>query len=736
MPRHGIWTEEEALSAFLAGGTFKALCKRLGGSPNTIRRVLKDRLGEKEFELIRDRNDPKRSAASEAEILASFHTDASFKTIAAQLKISPNTLRDRWVLAFGKEAFDTRSKRSHSVAGAKAGLSWKGKKRVSAETLQARDIARKVDRRCSVCNIGCVGYQALINHMSRRGDDAHMLALRALRERELEERLEKRWVGLEEGKDYVVCAICGIKGAFLNNHIKTHNLTCYEYRVKYPKAPLIAQCSEVKRKETLTPYFEAASFNWTREDLQPYADEKGAIIVAEAVQALKASPWAVLKYCRLLGLPTRNKLAWQRYVLDQASLVYGPYEWEWSDPRIVNPETGWKFCFDGFFSKYNVIVEAHGDQHYRYSESWHGSLANFHLSRDRDTFKKECAEKLGYKYVVVRTSDPMHDLDFWHQQLRADSKSAKTNLDAAINQTLIKLRQEGFPEITVDNIELKKAVTRLQLMTVYVDDQFLIRPYSTVGTVACTSFFPQRYHARHLGAKSVWEAWHIDEDLKKAIKLQIESGHPTSAFRVLRALVFFHRTPSVFRPAVAKYIYQRYSNQGVIWDPCAGYGSRLLAAMVVGAKRYIGNDIEQSTVLGNLTIAKCLDASDRCLIIHKKAEEFDPCEELDLVFTSPPYYNLESYGPSSISEILYRSSKGWVTNFLTPVLMTAYSRLKKGGFLVLNLPSKPVEGLRLDLEAGHIAKMLGFAARECLWLPIRQFKGTLKGEPVLVWQKC
>jgi len=181
MPRHGTWTTEEVLSAFLAGESLNVLCKRVGGSLNTIRKVLQNQLGEEEFKIIRDRNDPKRSTASEVEILTPFHTDEAFKSVATRLSMSHNTLRELWITAFGKEAVDARSKRLHSAAGTRTGLAWRGKKRISEETIQAREIIRGVDRHCPVCNLGCVGYQALINHLSRFGDESHTSALNSIR---------------------------------------------------------------------------------------------------------------------------------------------------------------------------------------------------------------------------------------------------------------------------------------------------------------------------------------------------------------------------------------------------------------------------------------------------------------------------------------------------------------------------------------------------------------------------
>jgi lambda repressor-like predicted transcriptional regulator len=177
------WTYGQALEGFLGGESLKALSRRLGGSVNTIKPVLLDRLGEERFAEIRDRNDPKRSTASRADILAAFHTEQAFKKVSASFGMSPNTLRSLWVAEFGQEAFDARSKRFHSAAGTKVGLSRKGQKRVTPEQLRERAVARGADHWCPVCDAGCVGYQALTHHMVRAGDEEHVRALAEIRER-------------------------------------------------------------------------------------------------------------------------------------------------------------------------------------------------------------------------------------------------------------------------------------------------------------------------------------------------------------------------------------------------------------------------------------------------------------------------------------------------------------------------------------------------------------------------
>lgn len=45
-----------------------------------------------------------------------------------------------------------------------------------------------------------------------------------------------------DGRDYVVCQICGKKLKWINNlHLRTHNITLDDYKLKYPNAQLLTQ---------------------------------------------------------------------------------------------------------------------------------------------------------------------------------------------------------------------------------------------------------------------------------------------------------------------------------------------------------------------------------------------------------------------------------------------------------------------------------------------------------------
>lgn len=155
-----------------------------------------------------------------------------------------------------------------------------------------------------------------------------------------------------------------------------------------------------------------------------------------------------------------------------------------------------------------------------------------------------------------------------------------------------------------------------------------------------------------------------------------------------------------------------------------------MGAVAAGVARYIGVDANQQVVAGNKLLAEHLSVTDRCSIRHGRAEEFDPGSGLTLVFTSPPYLDLEDYDGGPV----YATPGEW-GEFMGLVIKRAYECLVPGGHLVLNLPFRPIWGARLDLMAKNSAISLGFVEGRTMWLPIRSFKGRSKSEPLLVWQK-
>ena len=61
-------------------------------------------------------------------------------------------------------------------------------------------------------------------------------------------------------------------------------------------------------------------------------------------------------------------------------------------------------------------------------------------------------------------------------------------------------------------------------------------------------------------------------------------------------------------------------------------------------------------------------------------------EEIDLVFTSPPYFDFEVYSEDKTQSIVqYPTFIDWCVNFLFRSLKLAFSKLRKDGYLVMHI---------------------------------------------------
>jgi len=189
-----------------------------------------------------------------------------------------------------------------------------------------------------------------------------------------------------------------------------------------------------------------------------------------------------------------------------------------------------------------------------------------------------------------------------------------------------------------------------------------------------------------------------------------------------------------FPPGTAKYLYERYSkpsqSQIKIYDPSAGWGGRILGAMSVRDNRnvhYIGTDpnpdnffdsrisryssvadfYNTKTYRGNSFFSSTntyeiyqLGSEE----IHHDTDFMKHKGEIDIVFTSPPYFNREAYSEDeNQSYKKYGSTyESWRDGFLKPTLQTCCDVLKCGGYLMWNIADILVKGDYLPLEKDSI----------------------------------
>ena len=187
-----------------------------------------------------------------------------------------------------------------------------------------------------------------------------------------------------------------------------------------------------------------------------------------------------------------------------------------------------------------------------------------------------------------------------------------------------------------------------------------------------------------------------------------------------------------FPPMTAKYLYERFTEHIPdktnlrIYDPSAGWGGRILGAMSVRDDRhihYIGTDPNPDNFFDDGTSKYSMVAdfyntkTTRSNSFFSDTNDYEVYElgseevrndpdfqrhrgKVDLIFTSPPYFNREAYSEDeNQSYKKYGSTyESWRDGFLRPTLETCAEWLKPGRYLLWNIADILVKGDYLPLE--------------------------------------
>ena len=173
-----------------------------------------------------------------------------------------------------------------------------------------------------------------------------------------------------------------------------------------------------------------------------------------------------------------------------------------------------------------------------------------------------------------------------------------------------------------------------------------------------------------------------------------------------------------FPPLTARYLYEHYTNHIKqdtplnIYDPSSGWGGRILGAMSSLKKiHYIGTDPNTDNYIDELGKSRYEYVAD---FFNNEVLESNPFWEeekntfhyfqmgseligkhpdfqqykgkLDMVFTSPPYFDREQYSDDEEQSFkAYPKYDDWRDNFLNPTLTNAFNSLREDRYLLWNI---------------------------------------------------
>jgi hypothetical protein len=130
-------------------------------------------------------------------------------------------------------------------------------------------------------------------------------------------------------------------------------------------------------------------------------------------------------------------------------------------------------------------------------------------------------------------------------------------------------------------------------------------------------------------------------------------------------------------------------------DPFSGWGDRLIGALILG-KSYQGYDPNLALQAGYHQMIQDLSYEDQAVKVTPMAFEDVPTKAsqlgeahlsmYDFMLTSPPYFDIEVYSDSPTQSIArYPDFDNWLDQFYRPCLKKALSRIKPGGFGIIQI---------------------------------------------------
>lgn len=274
---------------------------------------------------------------------------------------------------------------------------------------------------------------------------------------------------------------------------------------------------------------------------------------------------------------------------------------------------------------------------------------------------------------------------------------------------------------------------------------------SKVGNVASDYFHQSnRFKCDSINSPSPYRSWHTDSFRKTLLNALWTMKYKRVNTDVFRSIIGLRKyIASQFRPSTTKAVLDFFDAKSVL-DFSMGWGDRLQGFMSSHADYYFGLDPNTALHDGYNQQIERYNSGKTIQFFCRCAEDidaYDLCQDVDLVFTSPPYFNIERYSKDeSQSYKKYKGIDNWLEGFLFKSISHAWSKLKPLGHLVINI-SDVYSGHRVnkicDPMNQHIQTLKGSVYVGCYGYEMmkRPNSGAIRGkdghfaEPMWVWKK-
>jgi len=259
--------------------------------------------------------------------------------------------------------------------------------------------------------------------------------------------------------------------------------------------------------------------------------------------------------------------------------------------------------------------------------------------------------------------------------------------------------------------EMKKDWENLRAWTTAENS---INSTSRLGMKLSEHFCPNFYDiesASGTSYKSLWTA----ENLKKILRWNRKS-HSTPYLSEIKRGIYFCcglTKNTMYRPQMMKLACIKYKPKYVL-DPCAGWGGRMLGTVSYGAD-YIAFEPNTTTYNNLMKIVDFLGINNKVTLICDDARNMLKYNlpKVDMVLTSPPYFDLEVYTHEDTQSITNTTSyQDWADSFLREIIKLSISHLNENGVSCWNVGKVKNRDMNVDVEKYH--KEFGYQISDTL----------------------
>lgn len=241
-----------------------------------------------------------------------------------------------------------------------------------------------------------------------------------------------------------------------------------------------------------------------------------------------------------------------------------------------------------------------------------------------------------------------------------------------------------------------------------------INSTSRLGMKLSEHFCPNFYDiesATGTSYKNLWTA----KNLEKILRWNRKS-HSTPYLSEIKRGIYFCcglTKNTMYRPQMMKLACIKYKPQRVL-DPCAGWGGRMLGAVSYGA-HYTAFEPNTVTYANLKKIVDFLNIHDSVTLICDDARNMNQYNlpKVDMVLTSPPYFDLEVYTHEDTQSITNTTSyQEWADSFLREIIKLSINYLNENGVSCWNVGKVKNRDMNTDVLKYH--KEFGYDFKDTL----------------------